>query len=79
MTHHPNPMNTDLWQSRLEVMNILTEIQATESVHLKVEEILRYSTAKEATAKDIVKILKTTKDEKQILVQLSKLIINPKE
>ena len=29
--------------------------------------------------KDIVKILKATKDEKQILVQLSKLIINPKE
>ena len=75
MTNHPSPMNTDLWQSRLEVMNTLTEIQATESVHLKVEEILRHSTDKEATAKDIVKILKTTKDEKQILVQLSKLII----
>lgn len=75
MTHHPSPMNTALWQNRLEVMNILTEIQATESVHLKVEEILRHSTDKEATAKDIVKILKTTKDEKQILVQLSKLII----
>lgn len=75
MTHHPNPMNTALWQNRLALMNILTEIQAHESVHLKVEDILKQSTDKEATAKDIVEILKTTKDEKQILLQLSKLII----
>ena len=75
MTHHPNPMNTALWQNRLALMKMLTEIQAPESVHLKVEDILKQRTDKEATEKDIAGILKTTKDEKQILVQLSKLII----
>ncbi len=59
-------MKAEDFKNRLELMEYLTEIQASEMLHFVVEQTLQNTEDKEATAKKIINILQKHKEKSAI-------------
>ena len=72
--HSTKPMNTKNWKNRLTLMQILTNKHASQLLHMKVEEVLKYCCNKEQMAESLIKILEKTDNEGQVLAMLDSII-----
>lgn len=60
------PMITASWKKRLELMKELTKRQASESLHLKIEERMASSQNKEEMAELLLKQIKNKTEEEAL-------------